>query len=70
MITGTEVRFDAETRTHHHFLCESCGRILDLNVTCPNCAREEIDGHRIKELHGYFRGICASCSGKEKKRSP
>lgn len=65
MITGTEVRFDAETGAHHHFLCESCGRILDLNVTCPNCAREEIAGHRIKELHGYFKGVCASCRKKE-----
>jgi Fur family peroxide stress response transcriptional regulator len=62
IITGTETRFDRITSCHHHFLCEQCGRIIDLDVGCPNLARREIQGHRIKELHGYFKGICSTCA--------
>ncbi|MHB9155140.1 MAG: Fur family transcriptional regulator [Endomicrobiales bacterium] len=67
-ITGTEVRFDASTGSHHHFLCEHCGQILDIKLVCPNIAREEINGHLIKELQGYFKGICAPCRGKGKEK--
>jgi Fe2+ or Zn2+ uptake regulation protein len=65
-ITGTEVHVDYKTSCHHHLLCERCGRILDVNVLCPNIHRTEIGGHRIKELHGYFKGVCADCLKKEK----
>jgi Fur family peroxide stress response transcriptional regulator len=63
-ITGTEVRFDYNTSSHHHLLCERCGRIIDVNVLCPNMHKKEIGGHQIKELHGYFKGICVECLQK------
>ena len=61
IITGTETRFDGKTFCHHHFLCEKCGRIIDLDIGCPNLKRREISGNIIKELHGYFKGICVEC---------
>jgi len=66
-ITGTEVRFDYNTHPHHHLLCEKCGRIIDVNVLCPNLHRKEISGHCIHELHGYFRGVCSDCMKKLSK---
>jgi Fur family peroxide stress response transcriptional regulator len=63
-ITGTEVRFDGEMTGHHHFLCEKCGRVIDIAIECPVCNEKEIQGHKITELHGYFKGVCGSCRKK------
>jgi Fe2+ or Zn2+ uptake regulation protein len=60
-ITGTEVRYDAITGRHHHFLCEKCKRIFDMDFKCPICNKEEVSGHLVKELHGYLIGECKEC---------
>ena len=60
-IDRSEVRYDGLATSHHHFLCERCGRIIDVDVSCANSRRGEIEGHRIKEVHGYFKGICKDC---------
>ncbi len=61
-ITGTEARFDINARSHHHFLCKECGKIIDVNVECPFAMGEKsISGHRIEEVHGYFKGTCEDC---------
>jgi Fur family peroxide stress response transcriptional regulator len=60
-IDQSEARYDGMTTPHHHLFCERCGRIIDVNVSCANSRRGEIEGHRIKEVHGYFKGICKDC---------
>jgi len=68
-ITGTGVRYDFNTNPHHHFLCKKCGRIMDINVKCSFAERSKnsVCGHQIKEVHGYFKGICKDCLKKNKK---
>ncbi|MCB4792872.1 MAG: transcriptional repressor [Elusimicrobia bacterium] len=61
-ITGTEVRYDALTDRHHHFLCEKCKKIFNMDFKCPICNKEEVDGHIVKELHGYLIGTCKECN--------
>ena len=56
-----EVRFDGITKWHHHFVCEKCKAIVDINVSCPNCQRQEIEGNLITKVHGYFVGVCRQC---------
>ncbi|MBE0460686.1 MAG: transcriptional repressor [Candidatus Aminicenantes bacterium] len=60
-ITGIEARFDSNISPHHHFLCGKCGRIIDLDIECNYFKKGNIRGHRIIELHGYFKGICKDC---------
>lgn len=60
-ITGTEARFDSTLENHHHFLCEKCGKIIDIDIKCPNCRTESMEGHHIREIHGYFKGTCRNC---------
>jgi Fur family peroxide stress response transcriptional regulator len=60
-IDRSEVRYDGVASSHHHLFCERCGRIIDVDVSCANSRRGEIEGHRIKEVHGYFKGICKDC---------
>lgn len=61
VITPEEMRYDIETTPHHHFLCNRCGKIYDVNVSCEYLEKKEIEGHAIEEIHGYFKGICWNC---------
>lgn len=61
-ITGTEMRYDFNTDSHHHFLCKQCGKIVDIEVACPFSEGKKLHhGHRVEEVHGYFKGICKDC---------
>jgi Fur family peroxide stress response transcriptional regulator len=64
LLSGPEARFDALLKPHHHFVCNDCGRVIDIEVVCPNLCRKEIDGHQIKDIQGYFCGVCSKCKGK------
>ena len=64
-ITGTETRYDVKEHPHHHLLCKSCGKIFDVEVHCPYEGQIDIDGHRIDEKLGYFKGVCRECLEKE-----
>jgi len=65
-IPGKDVRFDGNSSWHHHFICERCGRIIDLDIRCEYLEKGEVEGHRIKEFYGYFKGICRDCLEREK----
>ena len=70
-ITGTETRYDLDTSSHHHFLCKKCGKIVDIDVTCPFALGEKkvVGGNKIEEVHGYFKGICKDCSKSKKGKA-
>ncbi len=63
-IDPDEVRYDGVAAPHHHFYCSGCGRILDIEISCPTGRAGELHGHRIDEVHGYFKGICRDCLTK------
>ena len=63
-ISSSEQHFDVVITNHHHFLCEKCKRIIDIEVECPYLEKILRGGHRIDEVHGYFRGICEECLNK------
>ncbi len=68
-ITGTETRYDSITTHHHHFLCKRCGKIFNIDIQCPIMAgTNKIScGHKIEEVHGYFKGLCKDCIKKKRK---
>jgi Fe2+ or Zn2+ uptake regulation protein len=63
-IDPAEVRYDGLLSPHHHFVCSVCGCILDIDITCDTGRKGELHGHRIDEVHGYFKGVCRSCRAK------
>ncbi len=67
-IDPSEIRYDGEACVHHHFYCGTCGSIIDIPVNCATAQRQEVDGHRIDEVHGYFKGTCKKCIKKGGKR--
>jgi Fe2+ or Zn2+ uptake regulation protein len=47
---------------HHHFVCETCGRIEDV----PRCPLEEVDlGIAVRSHHLELFGLCAACGRKD-----
>ena len=38
-----------------------CGAIIDVDVSCVYQNTKSIDGHKIEEIQGYFKGICINC---------
>lgn len=59
-IDEKEIRYDADISTHAHFLCEKCGRILDLpiNKDWPIFESPDI---KIREIQYYLKGLCKQC---------
>ncbi len=64
-----ETRYDLDTSPHHHFLCKSCGRIIDIAVECPYLDEIIAGEHKIDEVHGYFKGICNDCLARGERRN-
>ena len=57
--------FDADTSPHYHFICQDCGRVIDLDMV----SLEAIDniaganfGGQIKGHVTYFYGSCENCT--------
>ena len=63
-ISGSELRYDFKQGMHHHFLCKKCGKIVDIDIECPNVERMSSYGHKVEEIHGYIKGICMECLRK------
>jgi Fe2+ or Zn2+ uptake regulation protein len=58
-------RYDGNVEPHHHFNCERCGRILDVDIPVPSgltrrLARES--GLRANRVQISFTGLCAACT--------
>lgn len=68
-IAGNEIRYDFRNDLHHHFICKKCGRIFDIDLTCPVIDQVEQRGFKVEEIHGYFKGICKICLNKELKEN-
>ena len=68
-ITSSELRYDFKQGMHHHFLCNICGEITDINIECPNLGKMLECGHEVEEVHGYFKGTCMKCLKKRKVKN-
>ena len=57
--------FDADTSPHYHFICQDCGRVIDLDMdsleAIDNIAGANFGG-QIKGHVTYFYGSCEDCT--------
>lgn len=63
-IPGTGSRFDGMTRTHHHLICEKCGRIFDWEESLDPTVETKIakkTGFKVRKQYLKFIGICSDC---------
>lgn len=68
-LEGRAARFDANLHRHHHFVCERCGSVEDMEwfempALPPGRA---LDGRSVRGYDVVFRGLCARCNKSEEQ---
>ncbi|MCL1972402.1 MAG: transcriptional repressor [Endomicrobia bacterium] len=64
---NSEMRFDAVTEPHYHFVCDKCAKVYDVGICCKNVLRYDIDGHKVEDVFICYNGICKTCKKANKK---
>ena len=63
-VKGVE-RFDGNTAPHVHYICQSCGSVLDLpDISVPQQLQSNVasaTGGQVLGCQLSFTGICAAC---------
>ena len=63
---GRAVRYDPRSDPHHHFVCDDCGAVSDLDAAvdlAPAWARLRDAGAQPAGAEVLVRGRCAACAG-------
>src|ERR1044071_8787697 len=59
---GRAARFDVKGIRHHHFICERCGKIEDVDwYDVPRPPAASLGARVVRECELIFRGLCARC---------
>jgi Fe2+ or Zn2+ uptake regulation protein len=61
---GGAARYDANLEPHHHFHCEHCGRIDDVDLPAPRGLSNRLansHGLRARRVSISFFGLCPQC---------
>lgn len=62
-VEGRAARFDAKGVRHHHFICDRCGNVEDVDwYDVPRPARGSLGMRVFRECELIFRGLCANCA--------
>ncbi len=64
-------RFGAQVEKHHHFICERCGRIEDIDwFEVKGIPRaKDLGPHTVREYELVLRGVCQACSTPRRKKT-
>lgn len=63
-------RYEVARDWHHHFVCTRCGAVTDVPCVAgaKPCLEAGVPGARIDEAQVIFRGVCAACGGRARRR--
>jgi Fe2+ or Zn2+ uptake regulation protein len=62
-VEGRAARFDAKGMRHHHFICDRCGNVEDIEwYDVPGPPSGSLDKRILRECELIFRGLCAKCA--------
>jgi len=62
-VEGRAGRFDLEGMRHHHFVCDRCGTVEDIEwYNVPKPASRSLGRRVVRECQLIFRGLCAKCA--------
>src|SRR5262249_2434708 len=68
-VEGRAARFDAKGMRHHHFICDRCGGVEDMEWYRVQQPRSGSLGKRIlRECEVIFRGLCMTCAPRRSGR--
>ena len=61
-VEGRAARFDAKGMRHHHFICDRCGKVEDMEwYDVPSPAPGSLGKRILRECELIFRGLCTKC---------
>ncbi len=62
-VEGRAARFDVKGMRHHHFICDRCGNVEDLEwYDVPRPATNSLGNRILRECQLMVRGLCAKCA--------
>ena len=62
-VEGRAARFDAKGLRHHHFICDHCGNVEDIEwCKVPRPASRSLGKRVLRECELIFRGLCTKCA--------
>ena len=68
-VEGRAARFDAKGMRHHHFICDRCGNVEDMDwYEVPRPATGSLGKRTLRECEVIFRGLCKSCAPRHASR--
>jgi len=69
-VEGRAARFDAKGMRHHHFICDRCGKVEDLEwYDVPRPRSGSLGKRALRQCELIFRGLCAECAPRRSSRS-
>ena len=68
-VEGRAARFDAKGIPHHHFVCDRCGSVEDMEwYAVPKPASAALGKRILRECELIVRGLCAKCAPRRASR--
>jgi Fe2+ or Zn2+ uptake regulation protein len=68
-VEGRAARFDAKGMRHHHFICDRCGNVEDMEwYDVPRPVAASLGKRVLRECEMIFRGLCAKCAPRRAAR--
>lgn len=66
-VEGRAARFDMKGMRHHHFICDGCGKVEDMEwYEVPRPASRSLGKRFLRECELIFRGLCANCAPRRR----
>ncbi|MDR2511303.1 MAG: transcriptional repressor [Bacteroidales bacterium] len=63
-IEEKNIRYDADTSEHAHFICKKCGKIMDIAIDSINNISIYSGNNKVTEMNLYLAGICEICNNQ------
>lgn len=68
-LDGKATLFDSNLHRHHHFVCDSCGAVEDIEWFSAPEALQACGERKVREFEVLLRGTCKDCLGKEDRNA-
>src|SRR3974377_530067 len=68
-VEGRAGRFDVTGMRHHHFICDRCGSVEDMDwYDVPRPASRALGKRVVRECQVIVRGLCMKCAAHRARR--
>src|SRR6266853_739399 len=68
-VEGRAARFDAKGMRHHHFICDRCGKVEDIEwYDVPKPGSGSLGKRILRECELIFLVLCAKCAPRHASR--